>query len=255
MNDTAARANGRGRLVLRAFHQLYGPFSFAHDPIAWLVSRGRWWLWGRTALDWLDTEGPILEIGPGTGRLMEQIASSGRSIIGVDRSPHMLSKARRRMAHRGHEFPSVGFVMADARKLPFAANTFASAVSTFPAPALLSDSALAEVGRVIKSNAVFAVVLGAVPGGWRPWDVLARLALGSSGGSLKSRLRETNEPQHAGYSDDHHGQQQPPGAELVRRATAVGLSASVFVRHIYGDAVWVLVMKRPESVLRSAHKS
>ena len=41
-------------------------------------------------------EGPVLEIGCGTGRIMIPIAESGVSIVGLDRAPAMLEVARRK---------------------------------------------------------------------------------------------------------------------------------------------------------------
>ncbi|MCY3554938.1 MAG: class I SAM-dependent methyltransferase, partial [Gemmatimonadetes bacterium] len=42
-------------------------------------------------------EGPVLELGCGTGRIMIPIAESGVSIVGLDRAPAMLEVARRKM--------------------------------------------------------------------------------------------------------------------------------------------------------------
>ena len=42
-------------------------------------------------------EGPVLEIGCGTGRIMIPIAESGVSIVGLDRAPAMLEVARRKI--------------------------------------------------------------------------------------------------------------------------------------------------------------
>ena len=43
-------------------------------------------------------EGPVLELGCGTGRIMIPIAESGVSIVGMDRAPAMLEVARRKVA-------------------------------------------------------------------------------------------------------------------------------------------------------------
>ncbi|MYA77909.1 MAG: class I SAM-dependent methyltransferase [Gemmatimonadetes bacterium] len=43
-------------------------------------------------------EGPVLELGCGTGRIMIPVAESGVSIVGLDRAPAMLEVARRKVA-------------------------------------------------------------------------------------------------------------------------------------------------------------
>jgi len=43
-------------------------------------------------------DGPVLEMGAGTGRLLIPIAESGRPVTGLDASPVMLDRARQRLA-------------------------------------------------------------------------------------------------------------------------------------------------------------
>jgi SAM-dependent methyltransferase len=47
--------------------------------------------------------GPVLELACGSGRLLEPLASAGFAVTGVDSSPAMLERARRRLAARGAE--------------------------------------------------------------------------------------------------------------------------------------------------------
>jgi trans-aconitate methyltransferase len=56
----------------------------------------------------------ILDLGCGTGHLTAQIADSGAQVVGVDRSPEMITAARR-------AFPNLKFEIADARELIFEA--------------------------------------------------------------------------------------------------------------------------------------
>src|SRR6266850_1206171 len=49
------------------------------------------------------TNGPILELGVGTGRLAVPLASAGYHVTGVDRDPAMLERARLAAAAAGDE--------------------------------------------------------------------------------------------------------------------------------------------------------
>ena len=62
--------------------------------------------------------GPILELGCGTGRVTLPIARTGAHIVGVDRSAEMLAYARRRVRRAKHG-NNVALVRSDIRSLPF----------------------------------------------------------------------------------------------------------------------------------------
>src|SRR3954464_12671888 len=63
-------------------------------------------------------EGPVLELGCGTGRVTLPVARTGARIIGVDRSAEMLSHARRRL-RRHRTGRNASLVRSDIRSLPF----------------------------------------------------------------------------------------------------------------------------------------
>jgi SAM-dependent methyltransferase len=63
-----------------------------------------------------EAEGPILEIGAGTGRVTLAIASEGRTIVGQDISPAMLARALAKWEASGRP-DGVDFVVGDFRKL------------------------------------------------------------------------------------------------------------------------------------------
>ena len=76
--------------------------------------------WGRKVLDRMPLTGTerVLDIGCGTGRLTEELARrvpSGR-VVGVDRSPAMLTAAAGWLRERG---PQTMLVQADGAALPF----------------------------------------------------------------------------------------------------------------------------------------
>ena len=70
--------------------------------------------WQRLAV---AQEGPVLELGCGTGRITLPVARAGAHIVGIDRSVPMLKRARRRL--RRARLP-VRLLRGDIRALPFA---------------------------------------------------------------------------------------------------------------------------------------
>lgn len=66
--------------------------------------------------------GRLLDIGTGTGRVLELLADHAQSAIGIDRSPEMLRLARGKLASSGHQQAEV--LQADMGSLPFADGSF-----------------------------------------------------------------------------------------------------------------------------------
>lgn len=60
--------------------------------------------------------GPVIELGVGSGRLVEPLLAEGCAVIGIDASPSMLSRAQ----HRFGANPSVSLIQADMGRLPLA---------------------------------------------------------------------------------------------------------------------------------------
>lgn len=63
----------------------------------------------------------VLEVGIGSGRIAVPLAAQGVPVTGVDISPRMLERLRRRN-------PGVGAVLAEAAALPFRSNAFDAAL-------------------------------------------------------------------------------------------------------------------------------
>ena len=63
-------------------------------------------------------DGPVLELGCGTGRITVPVARSGARVVGVDRSDPMLERAGRKL-RRARLTRAASLVRADIRHLPF----------------------------------------------------------------------------------------------------------------------------------------
>jgi SAM-dependent methyltransferase len=72
-------------------------------------------------------DGPVLELGCGTGRIAVPIARAGARVVGIDRSQEMLARARTRIA-RARLATRVSLVRGDIRDLPFKRRVRFSAV-------------------------------------------------------------------------------------------------------------------------------
>ncbi len=62
------------------------------------------------------SDGPVLELGCGTGRVSLAMAEAGVDVVGIDISPRMLSRARAKASQRGL-VPRVAFQAGDMRTL------------------------------------------------------------------------------------------------------------------------------------------
>jgi ubiquinone/menaquinone biosynthesis C-methylase UbiE len=97
----------------------------------------------------LPERSQVLDIGCGTGRLLNRLADRFPTLMGIgcDLSPEMLKQARRSNQHR----PRLIFVKGNAESLPFADAQFDTTFNTisflhYPHP----ERVFAEVSRVLK---------------------------------------------------------------------------------------------------------
>jgi trans-aconitate methyltransferase len=112
----------------------------------------------------------ILDLGCGTGHLTEQIAASGAKVVGVDRSPEMISQAR-------EKHPSLQFEVMDAQELssaePFDAVFSNATLHWIKEP----EKVIAGIARVLKPGGRFVAEFGgkgnvnelmlAIPRAWK----------------------------------------------------------------------------------------
>jgi len=123
--------------------------------VQWFVTRGREHGFRQMTLDLLQlTPGEhLLDVGCGTGTLAlaagERVGATGH-VVGIDPSPRLLSRARRKATRRGS---SVEFQVAGFESLGLPNQSFDAVVGTFMlhhVPDELVRRGFAEVARVLK---------------------------------------------------------------------------------------------------------
>jgi ubiquinone/menaquinone biosynthesis C-methylase UbiE len=142
------------RFLRLAFYLLYNQLAWTYDMVAWLVSFGQWEAWRRTATLFLQ-EGPILELGYGTGGLMADMAAGNRSVVGLDFSPYMARRARGRLLRQG---TNPRLVRGQAQYLPFRDASFRNVVATFPTEFIFEPQTLTSVARVLRPGGCLVIV-------------------------------------------------------------------------------------------------
>jgi len=124
--------------------------------------------WTRTVS---DTRGPVLELGCGTGRLLTPIArswarsgtSTGRRLIGIDRSAPMLARARQR-ARRLPVAVRPALLRGDVRALPVRPGSLGAVVAAYGLlQSLLNDrdlrATLESVRQSLRRGGLFGIDL------------------------------------------------------------------------------------------------
>jgi len=122
--------------------------------------------WRRVAL---GAQGPVLELGCGTGRISAPLIEAGVPLVGIDRSAEMLERARGKVAN------SRGLVRGDIRRLPFARRTFDTVIAPYGVlQSLLADrdlsATLDSVARVLRRGGTFGLDLVPDVPNWREYS-------------------------------------------------------------------------------------
>ncbi len=151
--------------------------------------------WRRIAL---ESRGPVLELGCGTGRIALPLARAGAELVGIDRSEQMLARLRstakrtgdrgaaRRV--RGAKVGRLRIVRGDIRALPFKAGRFHTVLAPYGIlQSLLRDrdleSTLASVARVLRPGGRFGVDLVPDVPNWREYTNSVQLSGRTTGGA------------------------------------------------------------------------
>lgn len=107
----------------------------------------------REAINWLlpGRRARMLEIGTGSGRLAQQLASGGHLAIASDSSPRMSRHLRGPVA----DLPAL---ISTTTAMPLASASLDLVVAAHPAEGALSESTMREVFRVLRPRGTFACV-------------------------------------------------------------------------------------------------
>jgi ubiquinone/menaquinone biosynthesis C-methylase UbiE len=142
--------------------------------------------WRRAAA---GADGPVLELGCGTGRVSLPLARAGVSLVGIDRSGPMLERARRRVTRSSNRplAKSLRFVRGDIRALPFETGAFSMVIAPYGILQSLIrprdlTATLASVARVAARGATFGIDLVPDVPKWREYENRVQLR-GRAGGA------------------------------------------------------------------------
>ena len=141
--------------------------------------------WRRVAA---GADGPVLELGCGTGRITVPLAKSGVDLVGVDRSAPMLARARARISRTSSTSRTLSFVRADIRALPFARGRFSMVLAPYGVLQSLTRErdlveTLESVARVLRRGGMFGIdVVPDVPQ-WREYRNQVQLRGRARGGA------------------------------------------------------------------------
>ena len=120
------------------------------------------------------TNGPVLELGCGTGRVTFPLARVGASMVGIDRSAPMLARAANRL-RRARNPLAIQLVRGDIRHLPFPDRTFPLVIAPYGIlQSLLRErdltATLSTIARILAPGATFGLELVADLPSWKEYS-------------------------------------------------------------------------------------
>ncbi len=146
----------RGFRLLRfgLFEVLYYPLAPVYDLVSQAAFLGQWSRWQRAALPRVQGK-RVLEIGCGTGTLLNEMLARGFKAYGIDASGPMLRQAQAKLAAKDWHSR---LVRARVTNLPFPDQSFETVVSTFPSNYIMQVAALKEINRVLYPGGRLVIV-------------------------------------------------------------------------------------------------
>jgi SAM-dependent methyltransferase len=137
------------------------------------IERWHFWFVGRRLLigqvlrrNLKDNESPVLDLGCGTGLMLENLVREGYGVLGLDIRPEGLYAA--------HEaVPSMVLLQGEAACLPFKENSFAGVLLLDVLEHTDDALVMAEVQRVLRPGGLVVISVPAMPWLWSYRDVAA----------------------------------------------------------------------------------
>ena len=139
-------------------------------------------------------EGPVLELGCGTGRITLPVARGGTPLTGIDRSASMLTRARAKR-RRVRFATRLDLVRGDIRHLPFRSRRFGLVMAPYGIlQSLIRESdlnaTLVSVARVLESGGRFGIDLVPDLPAWSEYHARRTLS-GTMGRGVRVSLIES----------------------------------------------------------------
>lgn len=217
-------------------------------------------------------QGPVLELGCGTGRLLTPLARTGVPLVGVDRSAAMMVAARRR-ARRLLVAQRPGIARADIRALPFPAGAFGMVVAPYGMLQSLVtdedlDATLREAVRVLAPGGLFGADLVPDLPAWAEYSRRVRMRGRAPGGRTLTLIEAVRQDRRRGLTVfeeefvERRGRQVRrhrfaltfrtlPLGEMVERLQRAGLAVEAVLGDYRGrplDAradAWIVLARTP----------
>jgi demethylmenaquinone methyltransferase/2-methoxy-6-polyprenyl-1,4-benzoquinol methylase len=142
--------------------ELFAGLPRAYDRMGAVLSFGQDPRWRRALIDAIDPRPGqrILDVATGTGMVAFELARRGSTVVGLDQSEDMLSRARTRLAP-AHP---VTFIQGEAEHLPFADGEFDALTFTYLLRYVDDRGAtMRELARVVKPGGRIGMVEFGVP--------------------------------------------------------------------------------------------
>lgn len=174
------------------------------------------------------TQGPMLELGCGTGRISLPLARDGASLVGIDRSEPMLARAARRATalrrrRAGRAAPRLTLVRGDIRALPFDEEVFAAVLAPYGiVQSLIRDrdlaATIASVSRVLKPGGLFGIDLVPDVPNWREYRNKIQMRGRAAGGRHLTLIESVRQDRARGLTIFEQAYLERRGGQVTRHA-------------------------------------
>lgn len=147
--------------------ELFAPLSRHYDKVGAALSFGQDPRWRRAMVEAVqaDPGERVLDVATGTGLVAQALVRRwGCQVVGVDQSPQMLDRARRRIGNDSALGHRVALVQGEAEELPFADGEFDHLTFTYLLRYVEDPAAtMRELARVVKPGGRIASLEFGIP--------------------------------------------------------------------------------------------